>query len=43
MESGAITARHGLKKWLRRIGFGGFLFFLIKGLAWLMIGYFVIR
>lgn len=27
----------GWKTWLRRIGVGGFLFFLAKGLVWLAI------
>jgi hypothetical protein len=27
-------------KWLRRVGIWGFLFFLIKGLIWLAIGYY---
>jgi len=26
-------------KWVRKFGFWGFLFFLIKGLLWLAIGY----
>jgi hypothetical protein len=26
---------NGLKTWLKRIGLGGFLFFLIKGLIWI--------
>ena len=30
---------NGIKTWLKRIGIGGFLFFLIKGLIW--IGVFV--
>jgi hypothetical protein len=30
-------------KWLKKIGFWGFLFFLIKGLLWLVIGYFVLK
>jgi hypothetical protein len=25
------------KQWLKRIGWGGFLFFLIKGLIWLAV------
>ena len=25
------------KKWLKRAGFAGFLFFLIKGLAWIAV------
>jgi hypothetical protein len=30
-------------KWLRKIGFWGFMFFLVKGLIWLAVGYFVIK
>lgn len=30
-------------KWLRKIGFWGFMFFLLKGLVWLAVGYFVIK
>lgn len=30
-------------KWLKRIGLVGFLFFLLKGLVWLAIGYFIIK
>lgn len=30
-------------KWIRRIGIWGFLFFLIKGLIWLALGYWVIK
>jgi hypothetical protein len=29
--------------WLKRIGFWGFLFFLIKGLLWLAVGYFIVK
>ena len=32
-----------LLKWFKRIGFWGFLFFLIKGLAWLAVGYFIVK
>jgi hypothetical protein len=31
-----------LRTWLRRIGIAGFLFFLLKGLAWLVIAGFVL-
>ncbi|CAL1517967.1 alanyl-tRNA synthetase [Chitinophaga sp. MM2321] len=31
-----------LLKWLKKLGVWGFLFFLIKGLIWLAIGYWVI-
>jgi hypothetical protein len=26
-----------LKRWLKRLGFWGFMFFLVKGLLWLLI------
>jgi hypothetical protein len=29
--------------WMKRIGFWGFLFFLIKGLVWLALGYFIVK
>jgi len=32
-----------LLKWLKKIGVWGFLFFLIKGLVWLAVGYWVIK
>jgi hypothetical protein len=32
-----------LKLWLKRIGFVGFLFFLIKGLVWLALAYFIVK
>jgi hypothetical protein len=31
------------KNWLKKIGLVGFLFFLIKGLIWLIIGYVIIN
>jgi len=30
-------------KWIKRIGFWGFLFFFVKGLVWLAAGYFIIK
>lgn len=30
-------------KWIRRIGVWGFLFFLVKGLIWLAVGYWVVK
>lgn len=36
-----VTPQVGNKTtWLKRIGVAGFLFFLIKGIAWLVIAYF---
>jgi len=32
-----------LKAWLKRLGFFGFMFFLIKGLGWIAVFYFGIR
>ncbi len=32
-----------LKMWLKRIGFVGFLFFLLKGLVWLAAAYFIVK
>ncbi|MEO5649439.1 MAG: alanyl-tRNA synthetase [Ginsengibacter sp.] len=32
-----------LVTWIKRIGFWGFLFFLIKGLVWLAVGYFIMK
>jgi len=30
-------------KWIKRIGIWGFLFFLVKGLIWLALGYWVFK
>ena len=32
--------QNNIKSWLKRIGIAGFLFFLVKGLAWLAFFYF---
>jgi hypothetical protein len=32
-----------LLKWFKRIGMWGFLFFLVKGLVWLALGYWVLK
>jgi len=32
-----------LLKWLKKVGVWGFLFFLIKGLLWLALGYWVVK
>ncbi len=39
----AVQKQGKLLKWLRKLGFWGFLFFLAKGIVWLLIGYFVVR
>jgi len=30
-------------KWVKRIGIWGFLFFLLKGMIWLLVGYLALR
>lgn len=30
---------HGIIPWIKRLGWVGFLFFLVKGLVWLAVGY----
>lgn len=35
--------KKSLVTWIKRIGFWGFLFFLIKGLVWLAVGYFILK
>ncbi len=29
--------------WIKSIGIGAFLFFLLKGIAWLLIGWYVLK
>jgi hypothetical protein len=29
--------------WVKRIGFWGFIFFLVKGLVWLAVGYWFLK
>jgi hypothetical protein len=31
------------RQWLKKLGIIGFLFFLLKGLAWLALGYFIFK
>lgn len=35
--------RQGLMRWIKKLGFWGFLFFLAKGLIWLALGYWVVK
>ena len=35
--------KKNLITWIKRIGFWGFLFFLLKGLIWLAVGYFIVK
>lgn len=41
--SAVTTKRPKFLKWLKKLGFWGFMFFLAKGLVWLAIGYFVVK
>ena len=38
-----LVADTKLKSWLRRLGFLGFMFFLVKGLAWIAVIYFGVK
>ncbi|WP_276088141.1 alanyl-tRNA synthetase [Pedobacter sp. JY14-1] len=35
--------KNAVMKWLKRVGFWGFMFFLVKGLVWLALGYWVFK
>lgn len=35
-----MTKENKTIKWLKKIGIAGFLFFLLKGIAWLFVFYF---
>ncbi len=35
----AVYLSAKLRRWIRRLGFWGFLFFLVKGLLWLLVIY----
>jgi hypothetical protein len=39
----AVQKQNKVIRWLRKLGFWGFLFFLAKGIVWLLIGYFVVK
>jgi len=40
--STTVNGKNKFGIWLRRLGFWGFIFFLAKGIAWLVIGYFAL-
>ncbi|MBL7711878.1 MAG: hypothetical protein JNL13_05425 [Chitinophagaceae bacterium] len=40
MEQENQAPPNNKKTWLKRIGIAGFLFFLLKGIAWLFVFYF---
>lgn len=37
MQEANRSERSVIKKWIKRFGFVGFMFFLIKGLLWLIV------
>jgi len=39
----ASDRKQAMRTWLKRLGWAGFLFFLIKGLIWLALGYIVLK
>lgn len=39
----ASERRAAVLKWLKKLGFWGFMFFLVKGLVWLALGYWVFK
>jgi len=43
MGTNQPTNNRRIKNWMRKIGITGFLFFLVKGVAWLAITYLVIK
>jgi len=38
-----LERKEKLKTWIKKLGFWGFMFFLVKGLVWLAIGYFIVK
>jgi hypothetical protein len=43
MEQHTTPQKSAFVKWIKRIGFWGFIFFLLKGLLWLALGYWVFK
>jgi len=39
----ASERKAAVLKWLKKLGFWGFMFFLVKGLVWLALGYWVFK
>lgn len=42
-RSSTSEKKASILKWLKKVGVWGFLFFLIKGLIWLAVGYWVVK
>lgn len=43
MTNTSLARKERMMKWFKRVGIVGFLFFLVKGLVWLAVGYWVLR
>jgi hypothetical protein len=43
MKATSLNKKDKLIKWTKKLGFWGFLFFLGKGIAWLAVGYFLVK
>jgi len=43
IENNNNQKKSKLLTWLKRIGFWGFLFFLFKGILWLVLGYWILK
>jgi len=42
LKTGAVSRQKAVK-WLKKLGIAGFLFFLVKGLLWLALGYWILK
>ena len=38
-----ITRKQAIIKWIKKLGFWGFMFFLIKGLIWLVLAWWIAK
>ena len=43
MTTNTSEKKAALLKWLKKVGVWGFLFFLVKGLIWLAVGYWALK
>lgn len=39
MEMREPAKTNSVSRWLKKVGIAGFIFFLVKGIVWLMLGY----
>ncbi|MEA5139665.1 hypothetical protein [Arcicella rigui] len=43
METNQTPPKKDFRSWLKRLGWAGFFFFLIKGLLWLIVPYLIAK